>query len=179
MSNPKRAFVVATGLGAGFAAVLAAGAFWYLSRPAPQKAWDTKSVQATFDELIVRTEPDRFRAFFTYVLENKTGADFRIEGPPQAVVMHKYPKGGGLAQAPELKWDHPLFLPAGQKVRFTLELPIAYGNDPVAQEAEEVDKITKFFAPHLDKVDGFVLFDEARRLQVELPSGWRDEKPKP
>jgi len=45
----KRAFWIAFGASAGIAvvlAVIAAGAFWYLSRPKPPELWNTAAIHA-------------------------------------------------------------------------------------------------------------------------------------
>jgi hypothetical protein len=76
-----------------------------------------------------------------------------------------------------LKGDFPLFLPAKQRLRFGIHLGYPYekkGKDNPSRE-EQVQyrkEVASYVKNELSNVDGFVLFDEAKRYQVDFPPGW-------
>jgi hypothetical protein len=66
--------------GVGVAAVLATIAgilIWYQSRPSPARAWNTKALTATFDE--VRVEGEKNYLTFYYSVENNTDTDYKLD----------------------------------------------------------------------------------------------------
>jgi hypothetical protein len=192
----KRLVVVSASTGAGFAlivAILAGGLFWYKSRPKTPRAWNSNAVTAKFATLEFSNNPtDNVLFFFNYDLENNTDVDYRflgratdepkgwtrVEVVPTAgavtvFILKKLKSGGSLAQDNDIEWDS-VFLPARKEVRFQVRVSYPYDDSFRATERNDLRKANAFVNAKLKEIDGFVLFDEVNRHQVNLPSGWQN-----
>ncbi|PYU24905.1 MAG: hypothetical protein DMG30_07505, partial [Acidobacteria bacterium] len=82
---------------------------------------------------------------------------------------------GSLSSQQKARLSYPTFLPARQRARVALEIPSPFGwpadGDPAYQ-----DKLRDFVNQKLVDVQGFVLFDQADRFDIEFPSGWQELK---
>jgi hypothetical protein len=188
----KRLFVIILSAGAGIAlvlAILAGGLLWFKSRP---KAWNSNAVTAKFASLELSNKPvDNVFFFFNYDLQNNTDVDYRFSGraadepkgwtPVEVVptasavsvsVLKKLKSSGSLAQDNDINWDS-VFLPARKKARFQIRVSYPYDDSFRSTERNDLRKFNAFVKARLEKVDGFVLFDDANRNQIELPNGWQ------
>ena len=76
-----------------------------------------------------------------------------------------------------LEAELPVFLPAGQRQWFRLHLKYPYGEKEPADTTPEQrkayqGKLAAYVRKELGNLDGFILFDENRRFEIRLPSGW-------
>lgn len=182
-------------------AILAGGLFWYKSRPKAPRAWDGNAVTAKFVTLEFSNTADHVVFFFNYDLENNTDIDYRFMGgaadkPHGPWEKYSEPKGftpievvptagavsvfilkklkgtDSLTQDDDINRDS-VFLPARNKVRFQIRVSYPYDDSFRATERNDLRKANAFVEQKLEKVNGFVLFDEVDRCQVNLPSGWQ------
>jgi hypothetical protein len=160
-----------TAPGLGFAVTLGlilGGTLLYQARPQTPKAWNTSALTATFDG--VGVEGADHRLAFYYVVENNTGLDYQLPDHFDVSVMSKL-KGGSLSfDNGAFKADDEMFLPAKMGVRFAIHTKWRCP-DPVADPSAN-GALTGYVAKIAPDLDGFVLFDQRNRYQIDLPKGW-------
>jgi hypothetical protein len=165
----KRLLFVSAGAGAGFALILAlfiGAVLQYQLWRKPAKPWNTTAIRATFDSLgqaemaegVGKSgEPRNKGLVFWFVLENTTGSDYRLAEQSKVLLMTRVAKRDSLQSAWHYRLDYPLFVPSKQRVLIRI----------IDDSGGSPDK------PMPDKeVDGFVLFDEHNRYQLNFPKGW-------
>lgn len=188
MSLWKRIFLRAAGFGAGavLTAAVCLGLFvWYKSRPAKPKPWNRSAIAAQFYRVSTGSEGDS-KLEFEYILENETDRDYHLqsyETPRIAGKVHDTNSLVGFDDQDEFSLKLPIFVPAHQKTRISLTLP-SYGfSSPVhLSNSSSDDERRKYYAAvaahvtqRMSNLDGFVVFDESLRYQIDLPNGWKKE----
>lgn len=183
MPNPvsepslRRVFVRFAGFGAG--AVLALGLLrgavvWFASRPRPPEPWNSTAITASFDD--VSTEGDASTLVFSYVLENKTQVDYRLES--QQVLLLQLKKEKILSQQDTgLSIELPIFLPSGRRQRVQIHVSVSCPEreieNPTAQQRDAHRKaVAKYVRDEMPNLDGFTLFDRSSHYEIRLPRGW-------
>ena len=181
MSTLKHWIITGASFGAGLAITLAliiGGYLWYSSKPKPPKPWDTKAITATYDR--VDTEGDNNTIVFYYILQNNTDYDYHIVDASNVTLMDKLEKQKSLSWGKSdqfLKFDYPLLLPAKQRLRFAIHLDYPY-NKKIKAEAtkDEIEKYRKalsgFLKEETPNLNGFAMFDELNRYQIDFPREW-------
>lgn len=181
MPNLKRWIITGASFGIGLAVtlLLAVGAYlWYEGRPKPPRPWNTYAISAHYDS--VDTEGDENTIVFYYTLQNDLDYDYRILDASNVVLMAKLAKQKSLSGSKNdqyLKCDIPVLIPAKQRVRFPVHLGYPYKKArKTAVSREEREKfrreIESYLNEELTNLDGFVLFDEMNRYQINFPKGW-------
>ena len=176
-------FVVGTVcVGAGLGLVLAAafgGYLWYQSRPTPPKPWNKMAIKANFDD--VDTEGEQNTLVFNYTLENTTPFDYRVLESSGLSIAARLKRENSLSMSAErevLRIDYPIFIPPGQRLRFAVHLAYSYpGKSPPSDASRDARKehreaLKTYVNKEMRNLDGFVVFDESHRYQIELPRGW-------
>jgi hypothetical protein len=136
--------------------------------------WNGKAVKAKYVESRLRQLDKAFATLtLSYELENATDVDYRLAEGPGMVIARKLRSGGGLSQEEPIRLGYPAFLPARQSARITIEItqPFLW---PREDDPAYEDKLRDFVKQRLANVEEFVLFDEASRCQLELPSAWEE-----
>ena len=125
---------------------------------------------------------------FSYDLKNTTNSDYTLQLPDSSglVPMQRLKSNGTLVDGKGLKWSlsepfghlwtaeqRPILIPAHQTVRvvFSIDYDIN-GDDAAATSVTDWSQkdTQRSYARHLLKdADQFVLMDDARRYQIELP----------
>jgi hypothetical protein len=178
----KRVILFGLSFGAGFALV-GESAFiaikWYQNRPKPPRAWNKSAITATFDS--IRTEGNNNTLVFYYILENRTRDDYRISNEAEIEFMTLLKRQASLFHEKNWTCDTSVFLPAGQKLVYKIHL-----NDRPYEEKPNGDadadernafrvRLTDYVRHKLGNVDGFVIFDQVHRYQIDFPA---QDKPK-
>ena len=165
----KRLLFVGAGAGAGFALILAlsiGAVLQYEFWRKPAKPWNTTAIRATFDSLgeaeiaegVGKTgEPKNKTLVFWFVLENTTGSDYRLAEQSKALLMTRVAKKDSLQSAWHYRLDYPLFVPSKQRVLIRVIDDSGGSPDKLIPDKE---------------LDGFALFDEHNRYQLNFPKGW-------
>jgi len=176
MAFRKKAFFVGASAGAGFFLVLLL-IFGGTFNNSPAKlpgSWNQDAIKATYVGSQLR-QIDKTLAglFLSYDLENNTERDYRLVDGPGVVIMSRLQSDHSLSQEELIRLSYPVFLPAKQRVHIAIEISYPFvwpaSGDPALQ-----NKLKDFVKQRLSKVEGFVLFDEVNRCQVELPSVWQE-----
>ena len=177
----KRLFIKAAGVGAGFAlilSILASAGIWYMNRPKPPKPWDTKAITAEYIDADV--EGDKNTLVFNYTLQNNTEFDYRVADTIGITVGAKLKRENSLSLggSGSFSLDYPIFVPAHGRTRFRIHLPeypYEQHEKPNASDDEEHDfytRLAQYLTNHTTNLNGFFVFDDNKRYEILLPSGW-------
>jgi hypothetical protein len=177
----KSVFLRSAGFGVGFAITISCIAgfwFWNNERPKPAKPWNKSAIIAEYDYIDPEGEKDYL--VFHYVLQNDTDSDYRIESDTgvQITIKMKKEKGFGAFSSPEFTTTNfPVFVPAKSRVWIALTIPYPYSVKLKEKANSEERKlyqtgVTKFVSEELPNLDGFVLFDNTNRYEIDFPNGW-------
>ncbi len=183
--NWKLFFIKAAGLGFGAAlmlTVVVGVGIWYMNRPKPPKPWNTSALVAkeapSFDS---RRVGDSKEIEFIYLLENATDADYEISSDSNIRITVRDKQG--VFAATKLTNDFaslelPIFIPARQKayVTFSIKKLNKLPDQGTGEAPEAYHERIRAYIETLDGVGSFVLFDEAKRYQIELPR-WLSKAP--
>jgi len=158
-----------------FALLLGAAAAFAVSRfrhaesasthPVP---WNSDAIRATFAGIQVReVDAGNAAVVLFYDLENTTDFDYRIENSPTMNFLSRLRSDGSLSSEDQPRLDHAAFVPARNRTRIGLELvhPFAW---PAQAGAASDEEFREFVEHQTNNLEGFVLFDENTRYQVEL-----------
>jgi hypothetical protein len=161
-------------LGVIFAMVSVAAA-WSINESVARRTapWDSDAISATYMGAQLReTSASDAVLFLAYELQNNTNKDYRLSDGPGYVVMSRVKPDGSLSSQEPVQLSYATFLPAHQRARIALEIQRPFrwpaDNDPLLSK-----ELTDFVTQKLSDVDGFVLFDQADRCEIDLPSGWQ------
>lgn len=156
--------------------LIASFATWYLSYSHGDRAqaWNSTAITARYIGTQLR-EIDAANAalFLAYELQNDTNSDYRVSDGPGLFFMSRVKPDGSLSSQEQIHLSYPTFLPARQRARIALEIAHSFVW-PVESDPQFQDKLKEFFNQRLADVQGFVMFDQAGRFQIEFPAGWRE-----
>jgi hypothetical protein len=104
---------------------------------------------------------------FLYDLDNSTDRDYRLASGPNIVIMSRLPPNGSLSSDEPISLDSDAFVPAKNRTRISLEISHAF-DWPTQRDAAAERQLRQFVADQVAGVEGFVLFDQETRYQIEL-----------
>ncbi|MFZ3331736.1 MAG: hypothetical protein WA197_13960 [Candidatus Acidiferrales bacterium] len=142
-------------------------------------AWNSASVRGSFAGLQVHeVDPGHVQLIFYYDLDNESDADYQLTKGPETVVMTRLKSNGSLSSDEPMELDHSVFLPARNRTRISLQTTQVFGW-PSGMQAGQIgpvnqDKFRTLVTQEVGSVSGFVLFDQAKHIQIELPGGWQE-----
>jgi hypothetical protein len=165
---PKIALIV---VGTSLALGVSLSLFLRPSRTPPHASpsWDSRAVEASFEAVRVRQVDATHAALvLLYDLTNRTGSDYRLEKDSSEVIMSRLKPGGILSSDTQVFLDNAAFIPAGSRTRIAIEIDGPF-NWPTRHDVAAERALRQFVAAEVADVDGFVLFDQPNRYQIELP----------
>ena len=171
----KEWLTIAGSAGAGLFLVIILKLSVPLLKHAPNevaKGWNREGIKATYMAAQLREVDKTHSALvLSYDLSNFTDLDFRLAEGSGVVIMSRLNSNGSLSQEEPIRLGYPVFLPAKQRARVTIEIsqPFAW---PVRDDARYEEKLKEFVKQRLAGVQGFVLFDEGSHNQIDLPAAW-------
>jgi hypothetical protein len=182
-----RKFVIraaAFGAGLGLVLVLAVSFLaWWTGRQRPTKPWNNHAITAKFSGVGVTSDEDRYLEF-SYVLQNTTDRDFRIN-EYSTVILDARSGSEVLAGLTRIKdalvLREPIFVPASKSVRVYLVLHLKFPRSVPSDASAEQKEIAAYLRSKVPGLAGFVIFDDTNRYEIDLPSGWQtgmEELPK-
>jgi hypothetical protein len=152
------------------------GSSYYRYAVRRSQPWNTGAITATYlGTQLLEIDPSDATLQLSYELQNNTDTDYRLTDGPSVVVMSRMGNDGGLSSQDDVRLAFPTFLPARQRARATLNLPRKF-EWPARSDAALQDKLKDFINQRLSRIDGFVLFDQGDRCQIEFPRGWQSLK---
>jgi hypothetical protein len=149
------------------------------AKPPQPSGWNSVSVHGTFAGLQVHeVDPTHVQLIFYYDLDNESDADYQVTKGPGTVIMARLKSNGSLSSDEAMELDHSVFLPARNRTRISLQTSQVF-NWPSGLQAGQIghanqDKFRTLVSRQVGSVSGFVLFDQAKHIQIELPGGWQE-----
>ncbi|MGA7852624.1 MAG: hypothetical protein WCA15_04800 [Candidatus Acidiferrales bacterium] len=149
------------------------------AKPVQASVWNSVSVRGTFAGLQVHeVDPTHVQLVFYYDLANDSDADYQLTKGPGTVVMTRLKSNGSLSSDDSMELDHSVFLPARNRTRISLQSTQVFGWPSGLQAGQmgpvNQDKFRALVAQQVGSCSGFVLFDQAKHIQIELPGGWQE-----
>lgn len=163
-------------LGFFLALLLTAAIFYFRPAGQTQKPWNSSAITANYVGAQLR-ELDSGNAalYLAYEVQNHTDSDYQLADGPAAVVMSRLRADGSLSSQQQVRLSYPTFLPARQRARVALEIPVPF-SWPADNDSAYQDKLRELVNQKLTDEQAFVLFDQADRFDIEFPSGWQELK---
>jgi hypothetical protein len=135
-------------------------------------SWNSRAIQARFSGVKVReVDPASADLIFSFDLDNTTDADYQLAKGPNVVIMSRLKSDGSFSSEQEVNLNSSIFVPAGNRTRVALEIvrPFQW---PAQQDAASDAKFRQLVVGQVADLDGFVLFDQTTRYQIDLPGEW-------
>lgn len=135
---------------------------------ASPNAWNSGAIQSTLAGVRVREEDATHAAVvFFYDLDNKTDNDYRLASGPNVVIMSRLQPNGSLSSDQPIRLNSTAFVPAKNRTRIALEISHPF-DWPTQRDAVAERQVRQFVADQVAGLEGFVLFDQATRYQIDL-----------
>jgi hypothetical protein len=130
--------------------------------------WNSRAIESTLAGVRVR-EVDSTHAdvVFLYDLENRTDSDYRLSSGPNVVIMSRLQPSGSLSSDQQVSLDSAAFVPAKNRTRISLRVNHPF-DWPAQRDTAAERQLRQFVADEVAGLQGFVLFDQATRYQIEL-----------
>lgn len=153
------------------AAIIIAARYSRLSAPAARADnWNSSAIHGTLAGVRVReVDPTHAAVQFSYDLENRTDSDYRLTGGPNVVIMSRLQPSGSLSGDQPMTLDTNAFVPARNRTRISIEMTRAFAW-PAQRDAAAERQIRQFVADEVSGLEGFVLFDQSTRYEIDLPA---------
>jgi hypothetical protein len=130
--------------------------------------WNSSAIESTLAGVRVReVDPAHAAVVFLYDLDNKTDSDYRLSSGPNVVIMSRLQPNGSLSSDQQISLDSAAFVPAKNRTRISVEVNHAF-DWPAQRDAAADRQLRQFVADEVSGLQGFVLFDQATRYQIEL-----------
>jgi len=131
-------------------------------------SWNSRAIESTLAGVRVREVDSAHAAVvFSYDLDNRTGTDYRLASGPNVVIMSRLKPNGILTAAQQVSLDSAAFVPANDRTRISLEMSHPF-EWPTQRDSSTDRQLRQFVAEQVAGLQGFVLFDQANRYQIEL-----------
>jgi hypothetical protein len=171
-SNTLKATIT---IGIIFCALLffVAGYVWRAPRSvhtgSDQKPWNPRAIGTSFTGVEVRELDTKHAAVdFFYNLENQTSTDFQLTPGSKAVIMKRLKVDGSLSADRDARLVSAAFVPTNNRTRIAVEITDLF-DWPTKQDAAADQSLRDFVARETSGLEGFVIFDQISRYQIELP----------
>lgn len=183
MSPLKRIAVISASAGAGavlMAALVFGRVLWYSSRPERPKPWNSQAIVAKFDYPDAEGKVGSKTLVLYYTLENTTDFDYRMPKKDQLEINGRLRRENSLSASSGAISidDDENFFPARQRRRFAIHLgypiEVELGSEAKTKEDHhrEWQIIADFMKKDLPNLNGFVIYDQSQRYQIDFPNGW-------
>lgn len=146
----------------------------WISRSKHGNGWNSQAIKGTFAGVQVREiDPSDAVLVFFYDLDNQTDTDFQMAPGSSLLIMGRLKSDGSLSADEPITLASPVFVPARNRTRIAVQVahPFAWPQDT---DAASGDKFRGFLQSEVANLNGFVLFDQPTKYQIELPGDWKD-----
>jgi hypothetical protein len=155
----------------------------YSARPKHPAPWNGNAIQAKYNEVGTGSTSNGQtpEILFYYVVTNETDSDYKVDQADSITMMAKLEAERSLLRQERITIDRPFFIPAKQSVRLRIHVP-NYGFKEIepdynSKEHEKyIDQLIQYVNKDMGNLDGFVLYDNSTRYQINFPSGWKKKK---
>jgi hypothetical protein len=138
-------------------------------RSAAEQPWNSQAIQSSLIGVKVRELDATHAAIdFVYDLQNRTSSDYQLTPGPSAVIMERLKADGSLSSDPDTRLVSAAFVPTNNRTRITVEMTEPF-NWPAKQDVGADQSFRDFVHRAAASLEGFVIFDQASRYEIELP----------
>jgi len=189
MKPSQRLLLISAGAGAG--AILATvlvllTMVWYSARTKDPAPWNANAMQAKYDKVgtgsTLNGQGDKTQEIrFYYVVTNQTDSDYKVGQADSISLMGKLEDERSLLNEEAITIDRPFFIPPKQSVRLTIHVA-NYGLKEVepdrnsSEHEQYINRLIEYINHDMGNLDGFVLYDNSTRYQINFPSGWKRKR---
>ena len=179
MSLQRKIGWVALGVVA-LGAIVVAARFVRLRAPNVRPdAWNSTAIQSTLAGIRVKEIDSAHAAVvFLYDLDNRTDSDYRLASGPSVVIMSRLQPSGSLSADQQISLDATAFVPARNRTRIAIEMSRAFAW-PSTRDAAAERQIRQLVAEQVAGLEGFVLFDQAARYEIDLAAASPEPQAEP
>ncbi len=143
----------------------------------PATPWNSHAVEAAYAGVRVREiDASNAAVVFLYDLDNKTGSDYELAKGPGVVVMSRLKSAGSFSSEKAVNLSASAFVPVNNRTRIALEITERF-DWPARADASAEARFRQLVAQEVADLQGFALFDEAHRFQIDLPGSWPEIEP--
>jgi hypothetical protein len=142
------------------------------STTSPVVTWNPTAIQTTYAGVRVQQiDPSNAAIVFFYDVDNKTDSDYQLSKGPDVVVMSKLKSSGALSAEKPVALTASAFVPTKKRTRVAVEVakPFSW---PSRMDASAEDRLRQLVAQEITDLDGFVIFDQSHRYEIDLPGSW-------
>jgi hypothetical protein len=138
--------------------------------------WNAAAIKGSFAGVQVREIDAKNAAIvFFYDLENGTDLDYRLDNGPNLVILGRLKSDGSLSPEKQIRLNHAAFVPTKNRTRIGLEIVEPFGW-PERTDAAAENKFRELVTQEVANLEGFVVFDQGTRYQIELPGKWSEQQ---
>lgn len=141
--------------------------------------WNSRAIEATFAGVQVReVDSSNATVVFLYDLDNKTDDDYQLAAGSSLIIMSRVKSDGSLTADEPLTLAASSFVPARNRTRIAVQImrPFSWPQD---SDPSSDEKFRNLLQGEIENLDGFVLFDQPTRYQIDLPGDWKDLRQTP
>lgn len=138
----------------------------------PADRWNSNAIASAFAGVQVREiDAANSAVAFLYDVSNNSDNDYQLKKGPGVFIMGRLKSSGSLSSETQVSLSSSAFVPARKTTRIALEIahPFAWPSqmDPAAET-----RFRQLVASDMEDLNGFVLFDQANRYQIDMPGTW-------
>ena len=134
--------------------------------------WNPHALQITYAGVRVREiDASKAAVVFLYDVDNRSQSDYQLVKGPDVMVMSRLKSSGTLSSERPVTLSASAFVPVNNRTRIALEIaePFSW---PARMDASSEARFKELIAQETGDLDGFVIFDQAHRCQIDLPGSW-------
>ena len=136
--------------------------------------WNAHALQTSYAGVRVREiDPSNAAVVFLYDVDNKSESDYELSKGGNVVVMSRLKSSHTLSSEKPVNLSASAFVPANNRTRIALEVsePFSW---PSHMDSTSENRFRDLVAQEVSDLEGFVIFDQSHRYQIDLPASWPD-----
>lgn len=141
--------------------------------------WNPGAMQTSYAGVRVeQIDASNAAIVFLYDVDNRSGSDYQLIKGPGVVIMSRLKSSGALSSEKPVNLDASAFVPMRNRTRIALEITEPF-NWPTRIDTTSENRFRQLLAQEVADLEGFVIFDQSHRYQIDLPGAWpaMEEKP--
>ena len=176
MNNSMWKKVALIGLPVLFLAAMLLSGHWQHSQASDKSPipWNAQALRTSYAGVRVREiDPANAAVVFLYDIDNKSDSDYELSKSANVVVMSRLKSSHALSSEKPVNLSSSAFVPANNRTRIALEVsePFSW---PSRMDNSSENRFRDLVAQEVSDLEGFVIFDQSHRYQINLPASWPD-----
>jgi hypothetical protein len=176
MNNSMWKKMALIGLPVLFLAAMLLSGHWQHSQASDKSPipWNAQALRTSYAGVRVREiDPANAAVVFLYDIDNKSDSDYELSKSPNVVVMSRLKSSHALSSEKPVNLSSSAFVPANNRTRIALEVSEPF-NWPSRMDNSSENRFRDLVTQEVSDLEGFVIFDQSHRYQIDLPASWPD-----